>query len=498
MASGVLGAYALTSKTNQAIYINNNDKAAIVTVNIINRNNTETLVRIAISTNATTPLVSEYVEYDAIVAGHGVLERSGLAIGPGQYVVVYSSNTNTSAQCWGVEAGVQIPSPVSLTVNTSGTGPIWFGADNREVFAGNASASVQLQASDPLTVTYSLTSGSLPTGMSLNSSTGVISGTPSTTGYSVNGVASAVTITATNSLGNATPKALTITRKWYDGSNRLSAAASAQDIRNLGITADGNYWLQPSGCPRPFVSHCYHSLESGGWQLVLRLKTDIVTAGTTFNRNDPWTASWEGWNYGTQDDIEALGWSPVGTGDNDAFSPSFAYSTFKDVMVIANDSAQIAKRVGWRHTTPITTMLSVTGQKNSETVGDTSLFGTPANWLSTLYVRADTAIYTGGTRFGFKIRSDTGSSNTTRDMTGGFGGSNRFTDTTIAGHYYAMIGCGRENSNAAQWGGGIGGVYNASVFHRMSGHWWNHGDSRFSGADRTDAFYGHAVYIRNP
>lgn len=497
--SGVLGAYALSSKTNQAIYVNNKTGAAIVTVNLVNKNYYPVSFRIAISTNATVPLDSEYVEYDAVVDGKGVLERAGLAVGTGQYIVVYASDPNISAQVWGVEVGTEIPSPLSLSVNTSGSGPVWISPTLvADVYATNASASVRLQASDPLPVTYSLTSGSLPTGMSLNSTTGVISGTPDGTGYNVNGSASTFTITATNSLSNASAKSITITRKWYDGSNRLAAAPSAQYIKSLGITTDGNFWLQPSGCPRPFVSHCYNSIESGGWQLVLRFKTDF-TPYWTMNQNEFLTAAWEGWNYTTQNDVEALGLSPVGTGDTDAFSPSFCYSTFTDIMVIANDAAQVSKRLGWRHTTPITNMHSVTGAKNSETVGNTVLFGQPANWLSSLYIRADTDAWTGGTRYGFKIRADTGASNSTRNMTGGFGGSDRFTDTTIAGHYYAMIGCGRENSNSAQWGGGIGGVYTTGPrWHKASGHWWNHGDQRNGSSDTSDCFYGHAVYIRNP
>lgn len=739
MATGILGAYALITKTYQAIYVNNNDRASIVTVNFNNRNDISAFVRIAISTNATTPLASEFVEYDAEVLGMGVLERSGLVVGPGQFIVVYSSQPNCSAQSWGVEAGTQVVNPVSITANTSGAGPVWFSAnelgpiytgsndatvysynfngttmglrlptnqllefssgaftiefwfkcgstqnanaticdastnsqslsigvgsfnggtagrlnffgylgstltsttvvtnntwrhallsrnganaalylngtleasstgwagatnlylsdgcigrsrfsaaaDADKVFTGLisnfrvlrgvstgitgntiastitvptaeltpingtvlltlqdstpldngpllftmtpqtvvptvgsvdipsitagdvflTSQSVTLQASDPLVTTYAVTSGSLPGGMTLNSTTGVISGIPSSTGYNVNGVASSFTVTATNSASNATAKAFTLTRRWRDGSNRVQAARSAADIRALGITTDGDYWLQPFGCPRPFISHCYNSIESGGWQLVFRFPTDLTNA-TQFNRNQPWTASWEGWNYQTQDDIEALGWSPVGTGagnqpGTDAFSPSFAHASFRDVMVIANDSANIAKRVGWRHNVPINNMWSVTGGKNSETVGDSNLFGDSANWLSSLHVRADTTVYTGGTRYGFKIRSDTGSSNTTRDMTGGFGGLDRFTDTAITGHYYSIIGCGRENSNSSQWGGGIGGVYNGSVFHRISGHWWGFGDGRSSGAwsggDRSDAFFGHAVYVR--
>ena len=360
-------------------------------------------------------------------------------------------------------------------------------------------ARVTLQPNSLTTVTntYAVTGGSLPSGMALNSSTGVISGTPSTVGYNVSGVDSTFDITATTSVGGTSVTTFTITRKWTDGSNRTQAAPNAQYIRSLGITTDDNFWLQPTGCPRPFISHCYNSIESGGWQLALRLQTNI-TANASYGQNENFVSSWEGWGYGTQDQIENLGLSPVSTADRDAFSPSFAYSGFTDVMVIANDSAQIAKRLGWRHTTPITSMLSVTGLKNSETIGNTVLFGSPTTWLTSLHVRGDTSLMTGGTRYGFKLRADTGSSNTSRDFFGGIQGTDRFTDTTHAGHYFSMIGCGRENSNGGQWGGGIGGCYNAGVRHRMSGHWWNHGDSRFSGADRTDCFFGHAVYIRQP
>ncbi len=360
-------------------------------------------------------------------------------------------------------------------------------------------ARVTLQPNSLTTVTntYAVTGGSLPSGMALNSSTGVISGTPSTVGYNVSGVASTFDITATTSVGGTSVTTFTITRKWTDGSNRTQAAPNAQYIRSLGITTDDNFWLQPTGCPRPFISHCYNSLESGGWQLALRLQTNI-TANASYGQNENFVSSWEGWGYGTQDQIENLGLSPVSTADRDAFSPSFAYSGFTDVMVIANDSAQIAKRLGWRHTTPITSMLSVTGLKNTETIGNTVLFGSPTTWLTSLHVRGDTSLMTGGTRYGFKLRSDTGSSVNSRNFFGGIQGTSRESQTEHTGHYYCMIGCGRENSNSGQWGGGIGGCYNSDVKHRMSGHWWNHGDSRFSGADRTDCFFGHAVYIRLP
>ena len=345
-------------------------------------------------------------------------------------------------------------------------------------------------------VTYAVTSGSLPPGMSLNTSTGVISGTPSTASYNASGVTSTVTITATNATtGNSSPQTFSITRRWKDGSSRTYAATSAQDIKDItGTTTDGDYWLQPTGCPGPFLCHCLMSIESGGWQLVLRLKTDITTNGYGFGRSAPFTGEWYGWAASTQDAVEQYGYGGMGAADSYAFTPNFAYASFRDVMVIANDTAQYSKRLGWRHTTPITNMFSVTGGTSARTNGNTVLFGNPQNWTKSLYVRGDTNTgYADSTFFGFKQRSDSGSTLDGNRFTGGWATGSG------AMHYGAMIGCGRDNSNSSTWGGGIGGVYTDGETFQIGGHWWGHGSSRTGGAwtgDRTQAFFGQGVYIR--
>jgi hypothetical protein len=58
------------------------------------------------------------------------------------------------------------------------TGPTWVTATTLPSFTRNSGYSTTLSATDDGTVTYSIVSGALPTGLSLNSSTGVISGTP--------------------------------------------------------------------------------------------------------------------------------------------------------------------------------------------------------------------------------------------------------------------------------------------------------------------------------
>ena len=138
-----------------------------------------------------------------------------------------------------------------------------------------AQVNVTTTTASGITVSYAVTSGTLPTGMSLNATTGVISGTPSASGYNVSGVASTFSVTATNSLGNATVKSFTITRQWKDGSTEAKAAANASDIKALtSTTTIGYYWIKPTGYSRALQVHCDMSNSGGGWMLMSFTGTD--------------------------------------------------------------------------------------------------------------------------------------------------------------------------------------------------------------------------------
>jgi len=131
-----------------------------------------------------------------------------------------------------------------------------------------ARVNLQVQDNKTTTVSYSLTSGSLPTGMSLNTSTGVISGTPSTTGYNVSGVTSTFDITATSSTGNATVSTFNITRFWNDGTTVSKAGRSAyQILTDTGITTNGNYYININSEPR--LVFCDMSTDGGGWMRIV-------------------------------------------------------------------------------------------------------------------------------------------------------------------------------------------------------------------------------------
>jgi hypothetical protein len=138
-------------------------------------------------------------------------------------------------------------------------------------------ASVTISTQNPTTVTttYAVTTGSLPSGMTLNASTGVISGTPSTVGYSVSGVDSTFSITATNNLGVATVKSYTITRRWNDGSSATYAAPNALAIKALtSTTTIGYYWIKPTDYSTALQVHCDMSNSGGGWMLMSFCGTD--------------------------------------------------------------------------------------------------------------------------------------------------------------------------------------------------------------------------------
>lgn len=109
-----------------------------------------------------------------------------------------------------------VASPTSTNVHklsnsiTVGSAPVWVTSATLPTFFVNLAYTTTLSATDAdggSSVTYSLASGSLPSSMTLNSSTGVISGTSSSAS------AGSFTVRATDSGGNYVDRAFTMARQ---------------------------------------------------------------------------------------------------------------------------------------------------------------------------------------------------------------------------------------------------------------------------------------------
>ena len=265
--NGLLGNYTLTGGIVQSIYVGNTTEGSVITLNICNRNNKTVTVRVAVSDAVNNVTNSEYIEYNSEIAAKGVLERSGIIVGVGQYVTVYSSDNNVTASCWGVAVG-DTQSVTPVTTNTDIVAPSWNTAASFDVYAGTYNT-VQLSATDVAPLTYSLTSGTLPSNMTLGDN-GSLIGTPSLTGYNVSGVTTTATITASDGI-NSTSRVFSITRKWFDGATASQFAESALAIQQINPSAaNGFYWIKQTGST-PFQHYCVFTdftgaaIQGGPW-----------------------------------------------------------------------------------------------------------------------------------------------------------------------------------------------------------------------------------------
>ena len=102
MATGRLGAEALSAATNTTVYTVPADTFAVVTASICNRSGADITVRLALA-SADTPTNAEFLEYDTTLVGNGTLERTGIVADAGKKIVAYSSTSDASVVVYGIE-----------------------------------------------------------------------------------------------------------------------------------------------------------------------------------------------------------------------------------------------------------------------------------------------------------------------------------------------------------------------------------------------------------
>lgn len=285
--NGLLGSKLLVAGTYQSIYIGSTSEGGVVTLNLCNRGNTSALVRVAITATANTPLDTEWIEYDVTLLAKGVLERSGIVVGSNQYLTVMASTNYVTAQCWGVENGIDLTVP-SIPVSY---GPVWTSAATLTTITTLA-VSVQLTATDTNTasLTYSLVNGSLPAGITI-SSTGLISGTVvPAVGVVIN---KDWIFTARVSDGNSfVDREFTLPLNIaFDGSTEALAAKSAYAIKvATSTTTNGLYWITMSGGVARQV-YCDMSTDGGGWMRIYNGNntTGVQLGGQTAMSGNPAT-----------------------------------------------------------------------------------------------------------------------------------------------------------------------------------------------------------------
>ena len=153
---------------------------------------------------------------------------------------------------------------------TAGGDPVWV-TQSMDSHAYGVAFSQIISATDPDggAITYSLVSGNLPSGLSLNTSTGEISGTPTD-------IADAsFIISATDAGGNITNQSFSVTNLF--GKNASYPAANGVELWDAGYRTSGLYYISTSngGVKQVYVDLTTTDATTGkaGWMLVASINT---------------------------------------------------------------------------------------------------------------------------------------------------------------------------------------------------------------------------------
>lgn len=105
MATGLLGQSAPSATTYTQVYAVPVGYFTALSISVLNRASTQVSVRIALTGTVApaAPSNAEFIEYDTLIGGNGVLERTGIMLSASKYVVVYASTANVSVSVFGIE-----------------------------------------------------------------------------------------------------------------------------------------------------------------------------------------------------------------------------------------------------------------------------------------------------------------------------------------------------------------------------------------------------------
>ena len=275
---------------------------------------------------------------------------TALLIGSGGNITPTTSTRNTSSQITIVYSGSDAittdtgPYDIKVTNSTGLAGTLddaltLDDAPNWSTAAGSlgtviediAMSTLTVAATDPegASVTYSVTSGALPSGTSLGSSNGQITGTPNVgnSGYSSSGVTHNFTVTANDGTGNTTPRAFSILRKWQDGSTSAQAVSSltALDALSHGDTGYNTRYVSFNGAVTPFQMDTYTDSNNVTWYVT----SPVFGTGGINVLNDSVFGQTSNEGEGTFKTIVGGQTRTVSMGGNfSAFSTKTAYNIF--------------------------------------------------------------------------------------------------------------------------------------------------------------------------
>ncbi len=206
------------------------------------------------------------------------------------------------------------PSGLSSVLGAAGIvdrDPIWSTAAGNLATINDAYGSYSpittLSASDPdgTSISYAITSGSLPGNVTLNTSTGAISGDPDNV---VNSTTYTFEVTASSNSQSVPRTFNIIVNPIADGSSSTRAATSALSLYDLGFRTDGVYWINANGTPtqlhcllsNTFVGGFYGATSSkSGWTQFAQRVNSIGDINIQSNTGTPDTNGSSNWALST-------------------------------------------------------------------------------------------------------------------------------------------------------------------------------------------------------